>query len=454
MTAKKYFRFDSLYTQTGWLTPACVGVDAHGTICYLAREIPAGVAVEFVAGIALPGFINSHSHAFQYAMAGRAEQHPVGQRDDFWTWREAMYQCALSVDPDQMQAIATMLYMEMLRAGYTHVAEFHYLHHNKNGQPYANLAEMGSRIVAAAAAAGIGLTLIPVFYQQASFGIPFHERQRRFISATTNDYLKLLEASREALLQSEFQLGVSVHSLRAVSGEAVQETIAAVPVVPFHVHVAEQTREVEDCVKYYGLRPMQWFLKNGLLNERFFLVHSTHLDDAEIHALPATGATVVLCPSTEGNLGDGFFRMAEFVQAKGRWCIGTDSHIGLAPLEELRMIDYRQRLVWRQRNPLGANPARDLINESILNGLRSVGRSPSFFKIGDPLDAVVFPIDLPLLENSTDDNRLPVLLYTTHAKPMGTIVRGKWVVRNNHHALQEPTREQFKAVLKSIFSHT
>jgi formimidoylglutamate deiminase len=453
MGALKFFRFDSLYTMSGWLTPACVGVDTKGIIGYLGREVPNGAAVEYVAGVALPGFINGHSHAFQYAMAGRAEQHPAGQRDDFWTWREAMYRCALAVDPDQLQSIATMLYIEMVKAGYTHVAEFHYLHHDKDGKPYGQLAEMGERIIAAAEAAGIRLTLIPVFYQQASFGVPLNDRQRRFFSATTADYLALLEATQKVVDQHDgVHLGASVHSLRAVSGDAVHETVRAVTArIPFHLHVAEQIREVEDCVNHYGLRPMQWLLEAGVLDNRFFLVHSTHLHDAEIRQLPATGATVVLCPSTEGNLGDGFFRMTEFVAAQGRWCIGTDSHVGLAPLEELRMIDYRQRLLTRQRNPLGAVPAHELIQQSVLNGLRSVGRPATFFGLGDPLDAAVFSSDQPLLESANDSTRLSVLVFTQSARLQGTLVSGKWVAKDGRHRLDEAARADFKTVVRTIF---
>ncbi len=449
----RYFRFESLYTGAGWLTPACVGIGSAGEITYLSKEIPDGVAVEFVAGVGLPGFINAHSHAFQYAMAGRAEQHPEGLRDDFWTWREAMYQTALAVDPDQMQAIATMLYIDMLKNGYTHVAEFHYLHHDKNGKPYAHLAEMGERLLAAAATAGIRITLIPVFYQQANFGVALHPRQRRFLSATTDEYLTLWAASEKIVNRfTNSNLAASVHSLRAVASDALLETVQAVPgVYPFHLHVAEQTKEVEDCVRHYGQRPMEWLLNQGVLNERFFLVHSTHLNDQELQQLAPTQATVVLCPSTEGNLGDGFFRMTEHLQNQGRWCIGTDSHVGLSPLEELRMIDYRQRLLLRQRNPLGASPAEQLIGASIFNGLRSVGRAASFFNLGDPLDVAVYTTTDPRLAGSDDRTRLSVLLYTHTQPPVATLVGGQWVVHQHQHPLQASAQAAFAKVVHEIF---
>lgn len=450
----KYFVFQSLYTAGGWLTPACVGIDAQGIIRYRNRSIPDGVAVEYAAGYALPGFINGHSHAFQYAMAGRAELHPDGMRDDFWTWREAMYQCALAVDPDQLQAIATMLYIEMLRQGYTHVAEFHYLHHDKNGKPYLHRAEMAGRLAAAATAAGIRLTLIPVFYQQANFGVPLQDRQRRFFSATASDYLTLLDASRQVVQRFPgTRMGASVHSLRAVSGEAVLDVIRTTsPELPFHLHVAEQVKEVADCLAHYGRRPLQWLLDHNVLNERFFLVHGTHLDDEEISELPDTGATVVVCPSTEGNLGDGFFRMAEFVRKHGRWCIGTDSHVGLSPLEELRMIDYRQRLLLRLRNPLGAHPAKEMVEASVCHGHRSVGRSPSFLQPGDPLDVVIFNGNDPLLAASDDAARLSTLVYTHSDAPTGTIVAGRWLVKAGQHHLLPAARAAFARVVQTIFS--
>ena len=212
----KYFRFSSLYQAEGWLTPAFVGVDEQGVIQSLSSDKP-DHEFENVEGFALPGFQNAHSHAFQYAMAGLAENHPSGINDDFWTWREEMYKCALSVDPDQAEAIAAILYAEMLRVGYTSVAEFHYLHHDKDGKPYTHLAEMGERMIAAAKTAGIKITLVPVFYQKGNFGQDPQPRQRRFISQTTEDYFKLLEASRATIKNYEgATLGFSVHSLRAV----------------------------------------------------------------------------------------------------------------------------------------------------------------------------------------------------------------------------------------------
>ncbi|HMR56206.1 MAG TPA: amidohydrolase family protein, partial [Cyclobacteriaceae bacterium] len=252
-TELKFFHFSALFQKEGWLDSAYVGVDTHGLIQYLNTTPPQhGIAIESVQGFVLPGFQNAHSHAFQYAMAGLAENHPTGVADDFWTWREAMYQCALSVDPDQAQAIAAMLYAEMVRVGYTHVAEFHYLHHDKEGKPYTQLAEMGLRMAEAAKQAGIKITLIPVFYQKGGFGLDPQPRQRRFISKTVDDYFKLLDASLQVIKgYANARPGFSVHSLRAVDLTDIKTTFQQGPKqLPFHLHVAEQKKEVADCLDF------------------------------------------------------------------------------------------------------------------------------------------------------------------------------------------------------------
>jgi len=451
----KYFLFSSLLQKEGWLSPAYVGVDEHGIIRYLSNEAPTdAAAMEAVQGFALPGFQNAHSHAFQYAMAGLAENHPVGTDDDFWTWREAMYQCALSVNPEQAEAIATIVYAEMLRVGYTHVAEFHYLHHDKDGKPYAQLAEMGERMVAAAKTAGIKITLVPVFYQKGGFGMDPQSRQRRFISKTVDDYFKLLEASASVIkTYQNASLGFSVHSLRAVDLKDVKTAFQQGPkALPFHIHVSEQKKEVSDCLAHCGNRPMQWLFDNLRVDDRFHLVHSTHLDDNELSLLAKSGANVVLCPSTEGNLGDGIFRMKEYVKLGGRWCIGTDSHIGLNPLEEFRMIDYRQRLVTNQRNTFDGDAATYMIHEEIESGRRAMGmKSKNHFEIGNPFDAIVYNSQSHLLAETSERNRLATLLFTSDtSRAVGTIVNGKWVVKNQHHERGHSIKTAFSKAMKEL----
>ena len=451
----KYYLFTSLLQKEGWLTPAYIGIDETGIIQYLSKEAPQqAAAIEVVEGLALPGFQNAHSHAFQYAMAGLAENHTLGTDDDFWTWREAMYQCALSVNPDQAEAIAAILYAEMLRVGYTHVAEFHYLHHDKDGRPYAHLAEMGDRMVAAAKSAGIKITLIPVFYQKGGFGLEPQARQRRFISKTVDDYFKLFEATKSAVSNYiDASLGFSIHSLRAVDLEDIKITINQGPEqLPFHMHVSEQKKEVADCLAHCGKRPMQWLFENVAVNERFHLVHSTHLDDSELQQLAKSGANVVLCPSTEGNLGDGIFRMNEFVKLGGRWSIGTDSHIGLNPLEEFRMIDYRQRLITNHRNTFQGDAASYMINEEIESGRKAMGIvQVNHFEQGKPFDAIIYNAQLHLLAETSEKNRLAALLYTADSsRTLGTIVNGKWVVKNQHHVNGHSIKNSFTKAMREL----
>ncbi len=450
-----YFHFNFLWHNQVWLSSAYVGVDAKGQIIFLSDKAPSeAAAIEYVNGIALPGFQNAHSHAFQYAMAGLAENHPVGTSDDFWSWREAMYQCALSVNPDEAESIAAMLYAEMLRHGYTHVVEFHYLHHDKDGKPYSNLAEMGERMVAAAKTAGINITLTPVFYQKGGFGIDPQLRQRRFISKTVDDYFHLLDDSADVVKnQSHARLAYSVHSLRAVNLEDIVKSYKQGPNnIPFHLHLAEQKKEIEDCIAYTKQRPAEWLLNNLPVNDRFHLVHATHLNDAELQGLAASKATVVLCPSTEGNLGDGIFRMKEYVKLGGNWCIGTDSHIGLNPMEEFRMIDYRQRLVTNFRNTFEGDSAAYLVDTEIKSGRIAMGLgSEKPFAIGQPFDAVVYDSSAPLLSVTSPDKLMATIVYASDASMnLGTIVGGKWIAKNNQHIDFENIRKRFTKAIRAI----
>jgi formimidoylglutamate deiminase len=449
-----YFHFRGLYFESGWLTPAYVGVDQNGLIQYVSEKAPADpVPLEFVDGFALAGFQNSHSHAFQYAMAGRAEIHPAGSQDDFWSWREAMYACALSMNPNEMQSVATMLYIEMLRKGYTHVAEFHYLHHDKDGKPYSNLCEMGLRLLEAAKTAGIRITLIPVFYQKGGFGKDPQPRQYRFISKTVDDYFQLLDDTAEAVRKYSFAtLGFSVHSLRAVDEKDILRTFTEGPKsIPFHIHTAEQVKEVQDCVSYLKQRPVEWMLNSLPVDERFHLVHCTHMNDAEVTRLAKSGGNAVLCPGTEGNLGDGIFRLTDYANAGGNWSIGTDSNISLNYLEDLRWLDYAQRFTTHKRNTFH-NGAKMLLDKTNSSGRRAMGLTPgSHLKINSPLDVVVFSAKSPVLSHGKNDFLLPSIIYNCDSADIfGTMVNGKWIVKGQHHENSKETRKSFEQVLKTI----
>ena len=451
----KHFSFKGLLQREDWLTPAYVGVDSDGLIRYLSNQpLPDGSAIEAVSGYAVPGFQNAHSHAFQYAMAGLAENHPLDKDDDFWSWREEMYKCALTMDPDQMESVAAMVYAEMVRQGYTHVAEFHYLHHDKDGKPYGNLSEMADRMVSAAKTAGIKITLIPVFYQKGGFGFEPPPRQRRFISKSVDDYFKIFDASKVSIKHyRDARLGFSVHSLRAVDLKDVVRTFEQGPKdLPFHLHAAEQKKEVDDCLAYAGKRPVQWLLDNLTINERWNIVHATHLDDSELKDLAQSKATVVLCPSTEGNLGDGIFRMKEYARLGGHWTLGTDSHIGINPLEEFRMMDYRQRLVSNQRNTFQGDAAKYMVNEEVTSGRKSMGLQwKDHFVLGQPLDAVVYNAQSHLLAATSPKNLLSTIVFTADSsRNLGTIINGAWVVRNQHHVQGRKLKNDFAKAMAEL----
>jgi formimidoylglutamate deiminase len=452
----KYFQFTGLLQSTGWVAPAYVGIDSKGVIRSISDKPPAeAAAIESVLGYTLPGFQNAHSHAFQYAMAGLAEKHPANSSDDFWSWREAMYRCALAMNPDHVEAVATMLYTEMIRKGYTHVAEFHYLHHDKNGKPYANLSEMGERLIAAATAAGIGITLVPVFYQKGGFDKKPQEQQRRFISKTIDEYFHLLDDTAHMIENyPHAKLGFGVHSLRAVEADDIINTYQQGPkAIPFHVHAAEQQKEIEDCIAHLKSRPVEWLLNNLSVNERFHLVHCTHMNDEEVRRLAESGAHVVICPGTEGNLGDGIFRLTDFKNAGGAWSIGTDSHIHLNPLEDLRWLDYAQRLTTHKRNTF-TDGAFALVSRTLVSGRMAMGNDQkSFFEIGKPLDAVVYDCHSPLLSQTSADHILQRIAYTADASDIwGTLIQGKWIVKQGRHKNLDNILKAFKSAITDLES--
>lgn len=455
----KTYHFNKLLQNSGWLTNATVSVDEKGIITDISTN---ELSTEQHSNlIAIPGFQNAHSHAFQYAMAGLAERHEgTANPDDFWGWREAMYQLALSMNPDQMEAIATMLYSEMARHGYTNVAEFHYVHHDKDGKPYANLAEMGSRLIAAAKTAGIGITLIPIFYQKGGFGQAPNDRQRRFISPTIDDYLKLLEASKEACKSYEHaNIAIGIHSMRGVEPKDIAEIAKSGPQdIPFHIHISEQLKEIEDSIAYLGKRPIEWLLDNVELNDRFHLVHATHLTEQETIGIAKSGANVVICPSTEGNLGDGLFPLRKYQEEGGKWSIGTDSHVGLNPLEELRLLDYGQRLISHKRNtyfsPQQGDGGTYAIEMATLAGRKAMSNFENkYFKVGEPFNVCVIDGEHPLLANCSDNNLASTLIYSTDSSMQtGTISHGEMIVENGKHFNQKEIREKFNEVMKELGS--
>ena len=451
----KQYTFKGILQNEGWLENRGVTIDRDGIIV----DIEQVNTNEVDNGYALPGFQNAHSHAFQYAMAGLAEKHDANATNgDFWSWREAMYRLALNISPDQLEDIATMLYAEMVRHGYTSVAEFHYVHHDKNGKQYDNVAEMGSRLVAAAETAGINITLVPIFYQKGGFGVEPNERQKRFISPSVDDYMKLLDASQVVCKQySGANIAIGIHSMRGVEPEHISEIAQFGPQnLPFHIHISEQLKEIEDAVDYLGKRPVEWLAENVALSDRFHLVHATHLTDNETASIAQSGANVVLCPSTEGNLGDGIFPLRKYQELGGQWSIGTDSHVSLNPLEELRLLDYGQRLVSHKRDTFNSAEQGDsglfAFEMASTAGRKAMNNfEEKFFEVGKPLNAIIYDYKSPLIGTSSIENMASTILYSSDASIQeATIVNGKEMVTAGQHINNEVISNKFIKTIKEL----
>ncbi|HEY6985121.1 MAG TPA: formimidoylglutamate deiminase, partial [Rhodanobacteraceae bacterium] len=341
-----------------------IEVGADGVLTRVAAEPVLRADYALFGRFVLPGMPNLHSHAFQRAMAGLSERQS-NPDDSFWTWREVMYAFAGRIGPDELRAIAAQLYVEMLKAGYTQVCEFHYLHHQPDGSPYADPAAMSLALIEAAHETGIGLTLLPTLYMTGGFdGRPLSERQRRF-RFDVDGYLRLLERLR-ALESARLRVGIALHSLRAVPEAAMRSVLESglARDCPIHIHVAEQIGEVQDCLAIRNARPVDWLLDHAPVDARWCLVHATHLADAEMRRLAASGAVVGLCPTTEANLGDGLFPLKSFLEAGGRIGIGSDSHISVSAVEELRWLEYGQRLLTRHRN-IAVSELTDSVGETL-----------------------------------------------------------------------------------------
>lgn len=401
---------------------------------------------------AVPGMPNLHSHAFQRAMAGLAERRGPGD-DSFWTWREAMYRFAARIDPDDLQAIAAQLYVEMLKAGYTHVCEFHYLHNAPDGRPYADPAAMSKAIIEAAREAGIGVTLLPVLYMTGGFdGRALSERQRRF-GLAVDAYLELVE-SLVALQSDAVKVGVCLHSLRAVPETAMRDVLASEPARGrvMHIHVAEQIGEVQDCLAVRGARPLQWLFDHADVDARWCLVHATQIDAAELRTLAASRAVAGLCPTTEANLGDGVFPLGAYLDAHGTLGIGSDSHISVSPVEELRWLEYGQRLTLRRRNvasrTAGASVGEALWGAALRGGRQAAGLPPA---AAPEADLLVLDDASPLLAARDEASVLDALLFAGNV-PLVRDVRagGEWVVRDFHHRDETRIAARYRAVAEKL----
>ena len=405
--------------------------------------------------ILLPGMPNLHSHAFQRGMAGLAETRGPGS-DSFWSWREVMYRFALTMNPDQVEAVAAQLYVEMLEAGFSRVGEFHYLHHDPHGQPYDDIAEMATRIAAAVEATGIGLTLLPVFYAHSGFGgaEPI-ENQRRFIN-DFHSFSRLHESSRKAIESiPEAVIGVAPHSLRAVTPDELAAIVSMAPDGPIHIHVAEQMREVEDSVTWSGARPVAWLLGHAEVNERWCLIHATHMTDAETVAFARSGAVAGLCPITEANLGDGTFSGALFAGNGGRFGIGSDSNVLIGIVDELRQLEYSQRIFHRARNVLaapGQSNGQNLFTNAVSGGNQALGRANDGLKTGASADFISLDPSHPTLAGKNGDAILDAWIFANGASVDCVWVRGRKLVEGGRHFRRDEVARKFQRAMMQLVS--
>ena len=440
---------------TGWANDVRFEVGADGRLTQVEANASADAA-ERLRGPVLAGMPNLHSHAFQRAMAGLAEV-AGNPNDSFWTWRDLMYRMVGKINPAQLHIIARQLYIEMLKAGYTSVAEFHYVHHDADGQPYADRTELSRQISQAAASSGIGLTLLPVLYTHSGFGgqAP-NDGQRRFINST-EQYLDL-QARLQPILaaQPAQQLGLCFHSLRAVTPQQITDVLAASdPACPVHIHIAEQQKEVDDCLAWSGKRPLQWLYDNVDVDERWCLVHATHADPEEVTRMANSRAIAGLCLTTEANLGDGIFPAVDFLAQGGRLGIGSDSHVSLSVVEELRWLEYGQRLRDQRRNRLYRHDqpmvGRTLFDAALDGGAQALGQPIGRLEVGKRADWLVLDGNDPYLATATADGILNRWLFAGGDRQVRDVmVNGKWVVRDGRHAAEEESSRAFTQVLREL----
>lgn len=447
--------FASALLPTGWADDVQIVV-SDGTITSVTEGVPP-TSDDEQHEVAIPGIASLHSHAFQRGMAGLAEI-SGHSTDTFWTWRETMYRFALSMRPEDVEAVATLLYIEMLERGFTRVGEFHYLHHDRDGTPYADVAEMAVHIAAAAQTSGIGLTLLPSFYAHGGFGgAPPHDGQRRFI-CNVDQFARLLTDSRRAISSlAGANLGIAPHSLRAVAPDELTALLPLADGGPVHIHAAEQVKEVEDCLAWSGQRPVQWLLDHHDVNHRWCLIHATHMTADETATLARSGATAGLCPVTEASLGDGIFPARDYLRARGRIGVGTDSNVLVGVSDELRQLEYGQRLTHRERNVLTSGPeastGRTLFDAALAGGAQALAQSVAGLQVGGRADIVTLDLSHPSLAGRTQDALLDGWIFATAYDAIDCVwAGGAKVVQGGHHRSREAARRGFNTALRRLLA--
>jgi formiminoglutamate deiminase len=445
--------FANALLESGWQRDVLLAIEGR-TIAAIQVGVAPPADADRIGGAAVPGVANVHSHAFQRAMAGLVERR--GPEDDsFWTWREVMYRFLASMTPEDIEAVAAWAYVEMLEAGFTSVGEFHYLHNAPDGTHYADPAETGGRIVAAAEASGIGLALLPSFYAHGGCGgKPPTPHQARFLT-DLDGYWALLEASRRHVQQLEgAALGIAPHSLRAVDAGELRALAERWAAGPIHIHAAEQAREVEECQAWSGARPVQWLLDNMAVDARWCLVHCTHMTPEESTRLARSGAVAGLCPITEANLGDGIFAAPSFAAAGGRLAVGSDSNVRIALNEELRTLEYGQRLREQKRNrvgPVGASTGRHLFDCARRGGAQALGLATGALAEGKTADIVGLDDTHPALVGRHGDQLIDAWVFAAgDGAVQDVFAGGRRVVAEGRHVRREQLRQRFAGILHRL----
>lgn len=454
------YEIEHLHQPDGWLSPGFLTV-VDGRITAVEAAAPNGNRIEKCGGFGIPGMPNLHSHAFQRALAGRVESVDTARAtDDLFTWREQMYRLVERLSPDQYQAIAEFTYVQLLKGGFTSVCEFHYLHHAAGGARYANPTEMSERLLAAASTAGIAITLLPTLYLHGGIGAPVTRVQRRFAHADPTEYLALVEALHGSTQNRDtIAIGVALHSLRAVAPAEVAETVAGCttidPSMRIHVHVSETKQEIHEVLAGLGARPVDWLLDHAGIDQRWTLVHATHLVARERQRLAQSGSVAGLCPLTEATLGDGLFPLVEYNASGGSWGIGTDSHYSAKVASELRMLECGQRLFHHRRNVLAdpssslrSHSGRRLFDLAVAGGTLASGRSAGALVAARCADLVVLDSNSPALLAHDPETVLDGWILGADSNPVRDVmVSGRWVVRDGYHAREQDTARCFAAVM-------
>jgi len=439
----------------GWARNVVFDIGDDGVLAKIECDVEAQ-GLEQVAGPVIPAMPNLHSHAFQRALAGRTGRNSPTHDDSFWTWRQSMYTFLGRVDADAFEAVTAQAYVEMAKSGYASVAEFHYVHNDPAGKPYGDPAELAWRVVAAARIAGLGLTLLPVFYARAGFGgTPATAGQQRFVH-TMDTFTHLYERLRQGADRHSYVLGVAPHSLRAVTPEELGQVVRlAAQGAPVHIHAAEQTKEVDECYAWSQLRPVEWLLTHAGLDARWCIVHATHMTEREVVGLAASGAIVGLAPTTEADLGDGIFPGHAYLAAGGRFGVGSDSNTIVDPFAELRQFEWSQRSRARRRNVLGSagdgTIGTALWARAARGGAQAVAQPVGALEAGRRADLVVLNPSDPALAGQAADDILDAAIFGPSRAPVRDVMAGgKWIVREGRHLAEEEVFGRYRAALARI----